>query len=122
MIDARKAAFDANKRFYETGIPCARGHLSKRYVSTGQCVDCQKRFSKASQVFSEQDKLELCPVHPEDAAAIKAYAAALWQARNSTIKPELPDVFNPINPATGVRFYDDPANANIAPPIPHIHK
>jgi hypothetical protein len=36
----RKEAKAAGLKFYETGKPCIRGHLSQRRVSSGHCVDC----------------------------------------------------------------------------------
>lgn len=33
------------KRFF-TGIPCRKGHLAERYVTTNGCVDCLRTFSK----------------------------------------------------------------------------
>ena len=38
----RKAAAVAGKRYYETGIPCKYGHVAKRVVSYGKCIECIK--------------------------------------------------------------------------------
>lgn len=37
----RKEAKDKGEKFFTTDKPCFRNHKSKRYVSTGSCVDCQ---------------------------------------------------------------------------------
>jgi len=36
----RQVAADKGEMFFDTGKPCKRGHMSKRYVSTGGCVAC----------------------------------------------------------------------------------
>jgi hypothetical protein len=43
--DLKLQARDNGERFYNTGAPCKRGHTSKRYASTGQCVECQSGHS-----------------------------------------------------------------------------
>jgi hypothetical protein len=39
-IISRKAASDVGMARYFTGAPCSRGHLTERYVSSGNCVKC----------------------------------------------------------------------------------
>lgn len=39
-IISRQYAIAENLRHYFTGKPCKYGHISKRYVSTNKCVDC----------------------------------------------------------------------------------
>ena len=36
----RKAANKAGRRYFFTGRECHRGHISKRFVSNGRCVEC----------------------------------------------------------------------------------
>jgi hypothetical protein len=38
----RKEAKARGLKFYNTMIPCKRGHMSNRYVSTRKCVECAK--------------------------------------------------------------------------------
>jgi hypothetical protein len=38
--ELKLAARAAGEKFYNTGSPCKQGHYSKRYASTGQCVEC----------------------------------------------------------------------------------
>lgn len=43
----RDAAIATGNRFYTTDRPCRRGHLTKRYTSTGNCVDCMTITTEA---------------------------------------------------------------------------
>ena len=43
MKSSRKAAIAARERFYYTGKPCLRGHLSERLTVTGACVECARQ-------------------------------------------------------------------------------
>jgi len=45
-LDPRAAAAAAGSVRYMPTVPCKRGHLAERYVSTGACVDCLQRFSR----------------------------------------------------------------------------
>lgn len=38
----RAAARAAGLDYYMTGVPCRRGHVAQRYVSSGHCVDCAR--------------------------------------------------------------------------------
>ena len=49
LLADRKAARLAGHRFYQ-GRTCPLGHSGKRYVSKGQCHDCQMAGSKARPV------------------------------------------------------------------------
>lgn len=48
--DKRIAARDAGERFYFTGVPCKRGHVSQRYASTGGCMECVKGGGRSKAV------------------------------------------------------------------------
>jgi hypothetical protein len=39
-ICTARQAFEAGKKRYFTGEPCAAGHLAERYVSNGGCIEC----------------------------------------------------------------------------------
>jgi hypothetical protein len=43
-IFTREAAHLAGKQRYYTGVPCRKGHLTERYVSTGACLTCLNPF------------------------------------------------------------------------------
>ncbi len=48
VIDRWTAYQRENTRFY-TGKRCRFGHLSERYVTSGNCVECDKRRSTRNQ-------------------------------------------------------------------------
>lgn len=41
----RKQAHDRGESVFFTGKPCKHGHVSHRYVSTGGCIECLKRYT-----------------------------------------------------------------------------
>ena len=49
-----------NTKTYSTGKPCARGHMSPRYASTGACVRCTRdggiwsRLMRAARIEDHQ--------------------------------------------------------------------
>lgn len=43
---SRAQAIAVRQRRYNTGKPCQRGHLSDRYTTSGQCVECAKEHSR----------------------------------------------------------------------------
>lgn len=43
----KASALEVNSLFFNTGKPCHRGHLSKRYTSIGKCYECGKIESAA---------------------------------------------------------------------------
>jgi hypothetical protein len=47
MQSSAKEARKTGDRHYFTGKPCLRGHLSQRWTSTQQCVECSKAFRRA---------------------------------------------------------------------------
>lgn len=52
-IHPRRTALLQGKKFYETGIPCEKGHAGPRYVSTAGCVECAKAAAtKIRQKFA----------------------------------------------------------------------
>lgn len=44
-IDAHRAGHT----HYYTGVPCANGHDGLRYVSTGNCVECARAYTRAGR-------------------------------------------------------------------------
>jgi 5-methylcytosine-specific restriction endonuclease McrA len=50
-IISRDEARAAKNLYYDIGAPCARGHASVRYVSTGSCKACQAQDAKARSEF-----------------------------------------------------------------------
>lgn len=43
-FEARAAAARTGKKRYTSVIPCIRDHLGERYTSSGNCIECLKRF------------------------------------------------------------------------------
>lgn len=39
---SRSDALHQGLRYFFTGVPCKRGHVTRRYVSTGNCIGCLK--------------------------------------------------------------------------------
>jgi len=64
-ITEYQEARDLGHKHYFTGRPCKRGHLSKRFTSTRQCVDCQYIRSTAYSK-SDQGKLRSKRKHLHD--------------------------------------------------------
>lgn len=50
-IVSRKAAREAGERFYFTGKPCPRGHISKRRVGNFNCVACEADTNAAKAEY-----------------------------------------------------------------------
>ena len=48
-ILAKKIAKDAGELHYFTGKPCKRGHVEKRFVSSGACVKCSHGYILTSR-------------------------------------------------------------------------
>ena len=51
---SRSEARAAGLLTYLTGKPCRRGHLAGRYVSCGNCVECQRENDEARAASGEQ--------------------------------------------------------------------
>lgn len=78
---SRKEAVASGSRYYCTGKPCKRGHLSDRLVINRQCAECS-----ASRERNKQTQTEYYS-RPDIKAARKAYMKEYWQRR----KPNLSD-------------------------------
>lgn len=44
----RISAFEAKAKRYMTGLPCKYGHVSDRFATNGQCVECHARYWRRS--------------------------------------------------------------------------
>lgn len=75
MPTTKKEARLSNEPFFYTGRPCIDGHLSKRYASTGNCVECHK---KPSPFGIKSIRLE---AYPEDVDALEECARLLREQR-----------------------------------------
>lgn len=62
-----KEARDLGSKYYFTGRPCKRGHITKRYTSTQTCSECEQTRSRA--------------YYAENSAAMLDYARS-WRGAN----------------------------------------
>lgn len=76
MFGRKKEAKEAGHTHYFTGKPCKYGHISPRYVSSGQCVFCQQ------MVYQKDDDEELGPeeikIKEERIKKRKEYRQQYW--------------------------------------------
>lgn len=68
--ELRRAAFEAGKTRYNTGVPCKHGHVAERYVSNGGCVQCVMPFKQTRNAFDK----EAAPYTPVGLWARKTYS------------------------------------------------
>lgn len=103
-ITSRLDAAARNQQFYYTGKPCKNNHDSQRYVRTGHCVECQRGHSKdvasatRRHYNSKVQGLFTYPSHPDDHAALLAYAQSLDMDRGRL--PHVPAAVQPLHLAT----------------------
>lgn len=60
MKHTRGEAMRAVERYYNTGKPCKRGHVAKRYTRSGACYECLKthetlKLQTFSRLLREKD-------------------------------------------------------------------
>lgn len=76
MFDRKKEAKEAGHTHYFTGKPCKYGHISPRYISSGQCVSCQQ------MVYQKDNDQELSPeeikIKEERILKRKEYRQQYW--------------------------------------------
>lgn len=46
-------ALAKGEMFYASPLPCSKGHVSERYVSTRQCVECHREWTLAKDANAE---------------------------------------------------------------------
>lgn len=88
QMDLRMAARASGDLFYSTGYPCKRGHIAKRYASTGGCVECVRPGAGQRALSRDQARVvtrvafwALIPVatSDDDVVALKRYLATCMQ-------------------------------------------
>lgn len=77
LPSSREDAKNAGLRHFFTGIPCHRGHVARRYVSTGQCTDCQRDHRR-----------EWAAANPEKERESRIASLRKWAADNPDLKRE----------------------------------
>lgn len=99
----RQEARRNGQRFYLPVEPCANGHQSPRYVSTGHCTACLKDRRDADRQVAQDaaraagmgSRLFTYPLHPDDHAHALAVCQALDLARGRTPRLDARDVTPP---------------------------
>lgn len=92
----RREAVAAGQTRYYTGKACSKGHDSQRFTSTGACVKCAAGYSKAyvgklrKETNARLAGMFVYPAHPDDHAALLAYAQALDLQRGRQPRPLVP--------------------------------
>lgn len=74
----REAARESSSIYFFTGEACARGHISRRYTSTGQCATCQY-----------EHRISWREANPEKEAESRLKSVRAWAKRNPDRKREL---------------------------------
>jgi hypothetical protein len=54
--NTRKEAKEIGAKYYETGLPCKHGHVAKRSVVDGVCVECKSNYKRSDKGKSAEDK------------------------------------------------------------------
>lgn len=93
----RQTAKSLNMIHYNTGRPCINGHMSDRYVSTGNCVKCINDASKNYRETNKKQKIAAIVgdviienrVHMRDVDTLRAFVDALNQRRRAIYDIEL---------------------------------
>lgn len=103
-IKTRKQAAEAGEDKYFTGRPCIHGHLGLRYTSSGICCACNvaaaAKYNKEmrKKVIDRAQGYFSYPAHPDDMAALLAYAQALDIQRgrvpSTPARPTPPESFD----------------------------
>ena len=59
-IISKTEAVSNNLKFYSTGKPCAKGHTSDRYSSSGACVQCKVEAARDWRIKNPEKSKEIC--------------------------------------------------------------
>lgn len=84
-MKARELAAQRGEIFYFPENPCKRGHMGKRYVSSGNCYECLK-FHRRRLISLMAGTPELVtPVHEEYFAPLRKFTDALMRREPAAI-------------------------------------
>ena len=71
-VITRREAIERGLKWYFTGEPCKWGHIEKRQVSNGSCLDCaSRRLAEWRQVNVEKEKVRAKEYRESNAEKIK---------------------------------------------------
>jgi 5-methylcytosine-specific restriction endonuclease McrA len=79
---ARAAAKAAGLKRYSIDMPCARGHMADRYVSTGGCVMCQRESSSAYYEDHLDEAAAYAKSHREENPEMYRERSRVWSEVN----------------------------------------
>lgn len=125
----REAAYAGESKYY-TGRPCVHGHDSPRYTASGICCACNSAAAKAYSKRVNKTRVAkisgafVYPAHPDDHAALLAYAQALdLQRGRAPFVPSAPVAAAPFDAREARRLalgkvVDDYAPSPRAPHLP----
>lgn len=105
VLTRRQAAEQGLKRYW-TGRACSKGHEAQRFTSTGVCIKCAAGYVKEyngrlkRETNAKAAGLFTYPSHPDDVAALLAYAQALDMQRGRT--PHVPAALLATPPALDI--------------------
>lgn len=83
-IISRADAYSKGLTYFYTGVPCKRGHLSMRYVTTGGCLECLDTYKK--QNAKHPTKANLVPYAPSSVWRPRHWDAATLQRCNAAVQ------------------------------------
>lgn len=94
QIISRKEAKEQGLDFYYTGKPCKHGHVSKRYVSTGVCLECIKNYNKEyreenRESIKEYNKEHKKEYYQENKERVKKYNKEYHKENKERIKERM---------------------------------
>lgn len=94
-FDARAAAARTGQKRYLSTIPCIRDHLGERYTSSGNCIECLKRYKPVDvpKVNEAQTLFTLSVVMPSDVPmpdALRVYLVECMVAWYEANGPRVP--------------------------------
>lgn len=67
---SRDEAIEQGEVFYFTGLQCRKGHLAKRYTTSGRCIECARAtFREKADRIKENRKRRLAETQDEQVVA-----------------------------------------------------
>lgn len=116
IVKTRRQAAEAGEKRYYTGKPCAKGHDSQRFTSTGVCIKCASGYVKEynkrlnRETTARANGAFVHPLHADDHAAARAYCQALDMARGRV--PYDPATYRPAAPVGSIKNRPTSEQAN----------
>lgn len=105
QVKTRLEAFNNGESRFYTGVVCRNGHLSERYTSTGQCIDClrswqvprRSKLYKGNNVYFPQHPFVFPPgTTREQADAVFELLRTHWMEQAVAATAQMhPDLFPP---------------------------